>query len=71
VLTVIDANEQARVRSIVEKHMDSCMNELSESDFGLGWFPHSRDGYVDAVMAVLRHQVAIDDFHLQEKTSFE
>lgn len=63
-------SEWTKVREIVEKNMDKIVESINDADINVGYWPDDTAAMVDVVMAVLRHQSRIDEYHVREGTSF-
>ena len=60
---------ETEARTIINKHMESMIDELNAVD-DLGYWPTDCGAFTDVVVAVLKHQQRIDEYHKSEQTDF-
>ena len=62
--------EWTKVRRIVEEGVEKICEKIAEDELDVGYWPDDNSAIVDAVMAVIRHQEALDKYHCNNGTTF-
>jgi hypothetical protein len=66
----VTQKEWTKVRRVVEDGIDKIVERLNDEEMDVGYWPEDNTAFVDAVMAVLRHQRTINDYHNKNSTQF-
>ena len=66
----MDSADETKVRGILGRHIQEALEEISNEEIDVGYYPEDDGCIVDAALNVIKHQARIDRYHKTQKTNF-